>query len=96
MSGQSAGGNRQADELFGVSIQGPDDLIAVTSYEAAVRVAHAFNTWWLGKIRTRGQDENDPRMWAVPISWPGTAESHFADLHHPSPDYALFMHEGTR
>jgi len=78
--------------LWCVNIHGPDDVIAVGSYLDAVKVAKAFNDWWL-KLRTeKPLDERlDPRMWAVPIEWPHDAEAHAISLMAGSPEYDGFI-----
>lgn len=75
-------------ELFAVNIHGPDDLIPVDDYAHAVRLAHAFNAWWVGRVAVDHR-EYDPRMWAVPVVWPyEEADAHAKWLVTPSVDYA--------
>jgi hypothetical protein len=49
--------------LWCVNIHGPDDVVAVVDYPAAIKVANTFNAWWQRQERR----ENDPHLWAVPI-----------------------------
>lgn len=77
--------------LWAVSVQGPDDLIAVADYLTAVRVANAFNTWWARLKAEQPLHEYDPRMWAVPVEWIGDIASHVKCAAKPSPDYAPFF-----
>ncbi len=65
-------------ELFAVSIIGPDDLVAAASYADAVKIAHAFNSWWVGRLDKLR--DLDPHLWAVPITWPWSAPDHAANL----------------
>lgn len=82
------------DHLWGVNIHGPDDLIAVKSYDEAVYIAHEVNKWWIARIKANGpggiSKRNPPLFWAVPCQWPHT-EGHAEDLANPSRDYADFI-----
>lgn len=83
--------NGSGKTLWAVSIEGPDDLLPTANYLDAVRVANAFNAWWqLQKIHSP-LTENDPRMWASPVEYLGSAENHAAWVDEPSPDYAAFF-----
>jgi len=77
--------------LYVVTIQGPDDIIAAADYEMAVKIANAFNDWWMRHIHVKRFTENDPMMWAIPGEWPHSADSHAESLENPSPDYAGFV-----
>lgn len=77
--------------LWGVNIQGSDDLIAAPDYEEAARIANAFNDWWWRQVCVKPLNSYDPRMWAVPIEWPHSAESHAIALANPSSEYEGFI-----
>jgi hypothetical protein len=78
--------------LWCVNIHGPDDVVAVASYLDAVKVAKAFNDWWLGyRTQTPLDELLDARMWAVPIEWPHAAEDHAISLAAGSPEYDGFI-----
>jgi|GEM_PF-1705761 len=79
----------QAATLWAVNIHGPDDLIAATDYLSAVRMANAFNAWWLNlKMKQPHNDAIDARMWAVPSDWPANnAQGHADELSKPHPEY---------
>lgn len=82
--------------LWAVNIQGPDDLIAASSYEEATEIAIAWNRWWADHIKRRGGiRKNDPLMWAVPCEWPHP-EGHAEDLANPSQDYAPIIQYARR
>lgn len=85
-------GKREMAELWAVSIAGPDDLIAVVSYDDACRVANSFNEWWRQHIASRGGlHKFDPHMWATPVLYPWTPEQHAEWVANPSKDYAAFV-----
>ncbi len=65
--------------LWAVNIYGPDDLIAVSDYETAIKIALPFNYWWLKRVQT-DYHEYDPHMWAVPVEWPHSPDSHAEEL----------------
>lgn len=74
--------------LWAVSIQGPDDIIASADHLSAVKIANTFNRFWQQMKEKAPQRLHDPRMWAVPVEWPYTAESHAESLvSGPGPDY---------
>lgn len=77
------------ETLWAVNIHGPDDLIAAPDYMSAVRMANAFNAWWLNlKMTKPHNDAIDARMWAVPTDWPGDdAQGHTEELSKPHPEY---------
>lgn len=77
------------ETLWAVNIHGPDDLIAAPDYMSAVRMANAFNAWWLNlKMKKPHNDAIDARMWAVPTDWPGDdAQGHTEELSKPHPEY---------
>lgn len=77
--------------LWAVNIHGPDDLIPVADYLAALRFANRFNEWWHQQKTVNPLHEYDPRMWAVPVEWPGNAGQHAEWVKNPSPDYAPFL-----
>ena len=79
----------KAGTLWAVNIHGPDDLIAAPDYMSAVRMANAFNAWWLNlKAKQPHNDALDARMWAVPTDWPGNdAQGHADELSKPHPEY---------
>ena len=77
--------------LYGVTIQGPDDVIAAPSYDMAVAIADAFNDWWKRHIKAKKLHEYDPLLWAIPGAWPHGADSHAESLEKPSSDYAGFI-----
>lgn len=79
----------QAAILWAVNIHGPDDLIAAPDYLSAVRMANAFNAWWLNlKMKQPHNDAIDARMWAVPTDWEGNdARGHADELSKPHPEY---------
>lgn len=78
-----------AETLWAVNIHGPDDLIAAPDYMSAVRMANAFNAWWLDlKTKQPHNDAIDARMWAVPTDWEGNdARGHADELSKPHPEY---------
>ncbi len=79
----------KAGTLWAVNIHGPDDLIAAPDYMSAVRMANAFNAWWLNlKMKQPHNDAIDARMWAAPTDWPGNdAQGHADELSKPHPEY---------
>lgn len=79
----------EAVTLWAVNIQGPDDLIAAPDYLSAVRMANAFNAWWLNlKMKQPHNDAIDARMWAAPTDWPeNDAQGHADELSKPHPEY---------
>ena len=79
----------EAGTLWAVNIHGPDDLIAAPDYLSAVRMANAFNAWWLNlKTKQQHNDAIDARMWAIPTDWPGNdAQGHAVELSKPHPEY---------
>jgi hypothetical protein len=77
--------------LYGVTIQGPDDVIAAPDYETAVKISNAFNDWWMRHIHVKKMTTFDPMMWAVPGEWDHDADSHAGSLANPSPDYQGFI-----
>jgi hypothetical protein len=66
-------------ELWCVNITGPDDVIAVSSRAEAVDLAARFNDVAVTKFEA-APHEYDPLMWAVPMPWPHSAESHAENL----------------
>lgn len=77
----------QADKtLWCVNIKGPDDIISVPDHLSAVRMANAFNAWWLDLITKTPLTDNHPRMWAEPIEWP-YSEGHGEDVTDPQNEY---------
>jgi hypothetical protein len=81
-----------AQELWAVSIAGPDDLVPVASYSDAMRLANSFNEWWRNHINSRGGlHKFDPRMWATPVVYTGAADQHAESVANPSEDYAPFL-----
>lgn len=77
--------------LWAVNIQGPDDLVPVASYDDALSLACTFNEWWCTHKSQKPLSENDPRMWATPVEYDGSAEEHSKWVKNPSPDYAPFF-----
>ncbi len=79
----------EAVTLWAVNIHGPDDLIAAPDYLSAVRMANAFNAWWMNlKTKQPHNDAIDARMWAVPTDWEGNdARGHADELSKPHPEY---------
>ncbi|WGJ07469.1 hypothetical protein [Brucella intermedia] len=79
----------EAVTLWAVNIHGPDDLIAAPDYLSAVRMANAFNAWWMNlKTKQPHNDAIDARMWAIPTDWPGNdAQGHAVELSKPHPEY---------
>ncbi|MGN6451372.1 MAG: hypothetical protein ACTHLK_22810, partial [Brucella intermedia] len=79
----------KAETLWAVNIHGPDDLIAAPDYMSAIRMANAFNAWWLDlKTKQPHNDAIDARMWAVPTDWEGDdAKGHAEELSKPHPEY---------
>ncbi|EHK56853.1 hypothetical protein [Allomesorhizobium alhagi] len=75
--------------LWCVNIIGPDDVVAVASYLEAIWQASAFNSWWVQYRTIKPLHEQlDARMWAAPIEWPHSAESHAESLASPPDEYA--------
>ena len=68
------------DALWCINITGPDDVIAVSSREDAIRFSKRFNDWWITTIVDKGLHPYEPTMWAVPVRWPHDSASHAADL----------------
>lgn len=81
--------------LWCVNIQGPDDIIAMPDYVSAIKVANKFNAFWLREKEWRGQTVHDPRMWAIPIEWPGSEQSHAQSLAAPSTEYEAMVAEAV-
>lgn len=81
---------KRREPLFAVSIQGPDDIFAAADYLSAIRIANAFNQFWLSKVKDNFSD-NDPRMWAVPVEWPYDALAHESELANPQHEYISFL-----
>jgi hypothetical protein len=78
----------QKPVLWCVNIHGPDDVIAVASYLDAVKMANAFNAWWLAMREKKPLHEQyDARMWAVPLEWPYSAEIHTEAVASSSDEY---------
>lgn len=77
-------------ELYGVSVRGPDDLIACRNYPEAVEVASALNADFAEHVRS-AHHPFDPLMWASPVVWPHNSTLHAADLANPSPDYVALL-----
>ena len=77
--------------LWCVNVQGPDDIVAMPDYVSAIKVANKFNEFWLRMKQERGQTIHDPRMWATPIEWPGSAQSHAENLASPSEEYEAII-----
>lgn len=78
--------------LWCVNIQGPDDVVPVASYNEAAAVANEFNRWRADMVALEGGlHEYDARVWAVPMEWHSTPESHAHGLRNPSSDYAPFV-----
>lgn len=67
--------------LWCVHIQGPDDIIAMVSKEAADLEAAKIN-----KSVGRMWQEGDPEINAIATIWPGSAESHASELKEISSD----------
>ncbi|MHC1549419.1 LexA family protein [Phyllobacterium sp. K27] len=72
--------------LWAVNIHGPDDLIAVPDYVTAIKIAMPFNYWWLKRVQA-DYHEYDPRMWAVPVEWPHSPDSHAEALASENSEY---------
>ena len=71
------------DPLWCVHVPGPDELWAEPSYAAAVATADRFNAMVRRKLAEQALGENDPplaSLLAVVTLWPGSAESHAAEL----------------
>lgn len=74
--------------LWCVNIHGPDDVIAVARYLDAVKMANAFNAWWLDLREKKPLHEQyDARMWAAPLEWPYSAEIHAEAVASPADEY---------
>lgn len=67
--------------LWAVHVQGPDDVLAMASHEAAEKHAGDLNAWWV-KHCAEFPDETGmrPNLRAVVIPWDGTPEHHAAEL----------------
>lgn len=85
--------SREASKpLWAVHVRGPDDVVAVPSYEDAIRLSDGLNWWWAVQPIT----ENDPIISAVPILWNHTPEHHAeetAKLGTRGYDYRVFTAE---
>ena len=57
-------------------VRGPDDIVAMPSYQAALDLAD----WFTAVDRANIGDDMAPLFAAVPCLWPGSAEGHAADL----------------
>lgn len=64
--------------LWCVNILGPDDVLAMPDWWAALEEANALNRYFARLDETR--HESDPIMRAVVVPWPHSAESHAEDL----------------
>lgn len=67
------------DELYCVSVRGPDDLIACRDYLEAVRLAQILN----GQFSRHVQEKHhpyDPLIWASPGVWPYDEAGHAANV----------------
>jgi hypothetical protein len=76
-----------SDELYGINVRGPDDIIAARSYPEAVEMAQRLNAAFAAHVATK-HHIYDPLIWAIPGVWLGTPESHAANLLNPGSDYA--------
>lgn len=76
-----------AIELWAVNIQGPDDMVAAPDYLSALRMANAFNAWWLRLKTKEPLHEYDPHLWAVPVEWTGSSDSYADDLENENGEY---------
>lgn len=65
----------QTPELWALHIQGPDDIHAAPSREAAEQAAESLREWWEARPQ---KAPYDPRMAFVVIRWPFTPEGHEA------------------
>lgn len=63
-------------ELWAVHVQGPDDILAAASKEAADKQAAEINAAFQQFQRRAGASDFDPRWHAVVARWDGTAEEH--------------------
>lgn len=66
-------------ELWALHIEGPDDILAAPSKEAAEERARQLNEIW-AKAEAAQPSENWPVMNAVVVPWTGSAENHARDL----------------
>lgn len=62
--------------LWAIHIEGPDDIIAAPSKDAAEREAALLNRYFASMAKS----ENDPDLRAVVTAWPYTAEGHAQSL----------------
>lgn len=67
--------------LWALHVEGPDDLYAAPSQEAAEKRAVEFNAWWTAR-RAAGETRSEfaPTVNAVAVPWPYTPEAHAEDL----------------
>jgi hypothetical protein len=65
-------------ELWALHIQGPDDLFAMPSKEAAQQQADILNAEFKARKAERG--DNYPIITVAVIPWGGSAESHAASM----------------
>jgi hypothetical protein len=71
------------DTLWCVHILGPDDLFAEPSFVAAVEVVERFNAYVRRRVAECPLTADDApltSLLAVVVPWPGSAESHAAEL----------------
>lgn len=68
----------ESAELWAIHIQGPDDLFAMPSKEAAESHAEILNKEFKARKSDRG--ENYPTITVAVIPWPGSAESHASNM----------------
>lgn len=74
------------DELFGINVRGPDDIVATRDYAEACALAHVVNGIYV-QMAAAYPDPMYPRCWAIPGIWQGTPESHVTNLADPGDDY---------
>lgn len=73
--------NATDQELWGVHLIGPDDLLACASRADAVTEAERINTFIQEHYeREREHDDLLPKVKAEVVVWPYDAESHAEDL----------------
>lgn len=75
-----------ANELWAVSIEGPDSLFAMPSREVADERAAKWNAMIDASYRRVPADIDEMRAQAVVIPWPSSAESHASSLAHYGDD----------
>lgn len=66
--------------LWCVHVIGPDDVLAMTNYEAALFHADDLNAAMYARRGGKPRHEYDPVIIAHPMEWPWSAERHAADM----------------